>query len=159
RCPSGATIAFPWRTISPAYGQGGKGMAGSTFWDNQLPRRNPDGLIFVVEGPAFETDGYDLRVVERLLVDYRRLVDQTLPLAVGQRKLTDRLREGITYQVKFEPGSWRTILQLLLENQDLIASIAATQGAPQVLAEYVAKVINAVLDLRRVLDDLLQKGE
>lgn len=121
--------------------------------------RADEALVFLVEGSAFEATGYDLRLVERLLTDYRRLVDNTLPLAVGQRTLTDKIRQAVTYQVTFERGSWRTLLELVLEHKELLAAIAAVHGAPEQLAQYVAKVINGVLELRRILDAFLEKGE
>lgn len=117
-----------------------------------------EGLEFLAEGSAFEGGRYDLRAVERLLTDYRRLVDQTLPLALGQKTLTDRIRSEIQYQVRFETGSWRTLLQFLYENKDVFAAVAAVDGGGYFASEYISKLVHAVIELRRWFEEQLAAG-
>jgi len=120
---------------------------------------NYQGLKFSAEGLAFKTHKYDLRTVERLLTDYRRLVDQTLPLVIGQKTLTARLRSQVRYEVSFSAGSWITILEFVWEHREALAAIAATDGGLHSLAGRIAKLIDAVLSFRRRYEDLLSKGE
>lgn len=116
-------------------------------------------LEFYARGTAFDGGRYDLRSVERLLTDYRRLIDSLLPLAFGQKTLTERLRNEVQYQVSFEAGSWRTLLQFVLEHKDVMAALIASDNASYVLAEQVAKLIKGSLDLWRKFEDILEKGK
>ena len=116
-------------------------------------------LEFYARGVAFEGGRYDLRAVERLLTDYRRLIDSLLPLAFGQKTLTDRLRSEVQYQVSFEAGSWRTLLQFALEHKEVLAALIASDNASYVLAEQIAKLIQSSLDLWRKFEDILERGK
>lgn len=118
-----------------------------------------DGLEFHADGEAFSGGRYDLRSVERLLSDYRRLIDQTLPLALGQKTLTPRMREEVGYDISFKEGSWVTLLQFAIEHNELLAAVAATDGGAHLLAEHISKIIHAVLELRRLFEERLSKGE
>lgn len=117
-------------------------------------------LEFYANGPAFKEGGvYDLRAVERLLTDYRRLVDSLLPLAFNQKTLTDRLRNEVQYQISFEAGSWRTILQFVLEHKEVFAAIVASDNAGYVLADQIAKLIKSSLELWRKFEEILKNGK
>ncbi len=116
-------------------------------------------LEFYAKGAAFNDGEYDLRSVESLLTDYRRLVDVMLPLALSQKTLTKRLQEEIKYKVSFKQGSWVTTLQFVLEHKEIFAAIAASDNASYFLAEQIANLIGSSLDIWRKFDEILSKGE
>ncbi|MDK9704787.1 MAG: hypothetical protein OEL20_16795 [Sulfuritalea sp.] len=118
-----------------------------------------DGLEFYVDGGAFAEGRYDLRSVERLLSDYRRLVDQTLPLALGQKTLTRRIRNEVGYEISFKQGSWITLLEFAIEHKELLAAASAADGGTHFLADYISKLIHAVLELRRMFEERHSQGE
>ena len=116
-------------------------------------------LEFYAKGTAFNDGQYDLRSAERLLTNYRRLVDVMLPLALSQKTLTKRLQEEVKYKVSFKQGSWVTTLQFVLEHKEIFAAIAASDNANYFLSEHIAKLIEGSLDLWRKFDEILAKGE
>lgn len=119
---------------------------------------NSGDLEFYAKGEAFEDGEYDLRATERLLTNYRRLVDVMLPLALSQKTLTKKLQKEIKYKVSFKQGSWITTLQFALEHKEIFAAIAASDNAGYYLAEHVAKLIDSSFDIWRKFDEILTNG-
>lgn len=119
---------------------------------------NKGELEFYAKGEAFGEGEYDLRSVERLLTNYRRLVDVMLPLAFHQKTLTKRLQNKVKYKISFKQGSWITTLQFILEHKEIFAAIVAADNASYILSDQIAKLIEGSLDIWRKFDQILSEG-
>lgn len=123
-----------------------------------MDRTSETGILLYAQGEAFGERVFDLRSLELLLTNYRLVVDHLLPLAVGQKTLTDRLKNDVKYEVTVKNGSLEVVLNFILENPELLLAAAATDGGHQ-LASFIAKMIKGVVDLRRALTAVLENGK
>lgn len=114
------------------------------------------GILLYAKGEAFEGGKYDLRSLERILSNYRLIIDHVLPLVVGQKTLTDRIRSDVKYEIEIGNGSVEIILNFIVEHPELLAVLSYDGG--YALAEAVAKIIHYAVELRRALTKILDNG-
>jgi hypothetical protein len=114
-------------------------------------------LILRAEGKAFAHRKYDLRKVDAVLSNYRLILDHALPWVVGQQRLTEKLREQVTYQIEFRPGSLEVLLDLVVASAPVFAVLSADGGIE--LGEKVAKLIQSVIKFRRAWAKLCDSTE
>lgn len=115
-------------------------------------------ILLKVEGEGFRPNKYDLRSTEKILTNYRQIIDHLVPLIVGQKTLTDRLRSEITYETSFKPGSLEVWLDFVLPAAGIVAA-AASEGGGFIIAQKLSHLLNVVLDFRRLYTDFLEKGQ
>ncbi|MBZ2189035.1 hypothetical protein K8B33_07995 [Alcanivorax sp. JB21] len=123
-----------------------------------MDRTSETGILLYAQGEAFDERVFDLRSLELVLTNYRLIVDHLLPLAVGQKTLTDRLKNDVKYEVGVKNGSLEVVLNFILENPELLVAAAATDGGHQI-ASFIAKMIKGVVELRRALNAVLENGK
>jgi hypothetical protein len=118
-------------------------------------RSDPTLLVFSAEGHAFD-DGFDLRSVERLLPEYRRLVDVALSqlLHVPVAKLPN----SVSYKARFEPGSLDTVVNILSIATPIAATHLALDPGAVKTAQFVFGFLNKVIELRKKVKELLEKN-
>lgn len=97
-------------------------------------------------------------LLELIVTNYRLIVDHLLPLAIGQKTLTDRIKNEVKYSVEVNNGSLEVILNFILKNPELLVAAAATDGGYQ-LASAIANIVDGVVNLRRALTAILQNGQ
>jgi len=119
-------------------------------------RTSETGILLYAKGEAFEGGKFDLRSLELILTNYRLIIDHALPLVIGQKTLTERIRSEVKYEVEVRSGSLEVILQFLLEHPELLAVLSADGG--YVLAESISNIIKGAIDLRRALTKILENG-
>ncbi|MEH6639046.1 MAG: hypothetical protein V7717_07240 [Porticoccaceae bacterium] len=124
----------------------------------RMDRTSETGILLYAQGDAFGKGSYDLRSLELIVTNYRLIVDHLLPLAVGQKTLTDRIKDEVKYKVEINNGSLEVILNFILEHPELFAAAAASDGGYQ-LASFISKLIDGVVNLRRALTAILQNGQ
>lgn len=122
-----------------------------------MPKSSESGILLYAQGDAFEEGVFDLRSLELVVSNYRMIVDQLLPLAIGQKTLTDRLKNDVKYKVEVNEGSLEVILNFILQNPGFLAA-AAPDGGYQ-LASAISKMIDGVVKLRRALTSILENGQ
>ncbi|EMR12640.1 hypothetical protein MPL1_09180 [Methylophaga lonarensis MPL] len=122
-----------------------------------MARTSETGILLYAQGDAFSDGSFDLRSFELVITNYRMIVDHLLPLAIGQKTLTDRVKNDVKYKVEVNEGSVEIILNFILENHELLIAAAVSDGGNQ-LASVISKLINGVVDLRRALTTILQAG-
>ncbi len=119
-------------------------------------RTSETGILLFAQGEAFDGGKYDLRSLELIVSNYRLIIDHTLPLVIGQKTLTDRIRNEVKYEVEVRDGSLEVILNFILEHPELLAVLSADGG--YVLAETISKIVKGAIDLRRALTKILENG-
>jgi hypothetical protein len=115
-------------------------------------------MLLKVEGEGFRPNQYDLRSTEKILTNYRQIIDHLVPLTIGQKTLTDRLKSEIRYETSFKPGSLEVWLDFILPAAGVLA-VAASQDGGNLLAQQLSKLFGVVIDFRRIFTDFLEKGK
>ena len=114
-------------------------------------------LKLYAQGEAFSKKKFDLRKLELVISNYRQIIDQILPLSIGQKQITDKLKREIKYEVEVKNGSLDVILELVWEHKEELLSLFAVDGGVT-LSFIISKLLEASLDLRRKFTTLLEKG-
>jgi len=108
------------------------------------------------EGLAF-TDGiYDLRTLEAVISNYRKILDRLVSVQLGKRQVTRALRSQLDYQVQIKSGSIELLVKFLLEHKELIAAFAASDG--YMLSQLIVTLLRDAIDLRKKATELIKKG-
>jgi hypothetical protein len=115
-------------------------------------------IVLKIEGDGFSSNKYDLRSIEKILTNYRQIIDHLIPLAVGQKTLTDRLKSEVRYEASFKQGSLEIWTDFILPVTGLLAN-AISEGNSPIIAKYIANLIDNVLTFRRLYTDLLEQGK
>ena len=112
------------------------------------------------EGKAFESGVYDLRTLELLISNYRKILDQLIVIRSGQIKSAKASASGVTYKTKIENGSIQFLIELLIENREVIAAsmIAADQSAGAQIASSIMSLFEKAMDLRKAAADFVARG-
>lgn len=114
-------------------------------------------LVLTAKGSGFQDQQYDLRAVEKILSNYRMILDNSVSLVAGQRTMTDKLRSQIEYKSTFRAGSLEVLTNLVLPTSVLIGGLASDGGYQ--LAGQVSKLLNGVMEFRRIWTDFAEKGK
>lgn len=86
------------------------------------------GILLKAQGEAFGYGKYDLRSLDLIVSNYRLIIDHALPLVVGQKTLTDRIKNEVKYEVEVRDGSLEVLLNFILEHHKLLAVLSANGG-------------------------------
>lgn len=113
-------------------------------------------LRLYANGSAFADGKFDLRYLESLLTNYRQVVDGTLPIALGQRTLTDRMKQGLQYEVVVQNGSLE-LLHDIIQSTAAVAAYFAADGS-HTLHELIAKLVRDAINIRRAFAELRSNG-
>ncbi len=108
------------------------------------------------KGLAFADGIYDLRTLESVISNYRKILDRLVSVQLGKRQVTRDLRAQLGYQVQIIPGSIELLVKFLLEHKEVIAVFAADGGYK--LSEVVVKLLRDSIDLRKKASEVLKKG-
>ena len=108
------------------------------------------------EGLAFSDGIYDLRTLEAVISNYRKILDRLVSVQLGKRQVTRELRTQLGYQVQIKPGSIELLVKFLLEHKELIAAFAASDG--YMLSQIIVTLLRDAIDLRKIATELIKKG-
>lgn len=114
-------------------------------------------ILLKVEGEGFRPNKYDLRSTEKILTNYRQIIDHLVPLTVGQKTLTDRLKSEIKYETSFKPGSLEVWLDFVLPAAGALVAAASEDGGHEI-SQQLSRLLGVVIDFRRLYTDFLEKG-
>lgn len=108
------------------------------------------------KGLAFADGIYDLRALESVISNYRKIMDRLVSVQLGKRQVTKDLRAQLGYQVQIYPGSIELLVKFLLEHKGVIAVFAADGG--YALSEIIVKLLRDAVDLRKKAAEVLKNG-
>lgn len=108
------------------------------------------------KGLAFSDGIYDLRALESVISNYRKILDRLVSVQLGKRQVTRDLRAQLGYQVQINPGSIELLVKFLLEHKEVIAVFAADGG--YALSDILVKLLRDAINLRKKAAEVLKKG-
>lgn len=108
------------------------------------------------KGLAFSNGIYDLRTLEVLISNNRKILDRLVSVQLGKRQVSRDLRNQLSYQVQIQPGSIELLINFLLEHKEFIAAFAADGG--YALAKIVVGLLSDAIDLRKKASELIKNG-
>lgn len=121
-----------------------------------MTESDENGILLHADGNAFHDGKFDLRSLELIVYNYRLIIDNSLPIVIGQKTLTDRIKNEIKYEVEVRDGSLEVLLNFVLENPEIL-SVLATDGG-YTFSQAISKLINGAINLRRALTKVLEVG-
>lgn len=116
-----------------------------------------ESLRLFAEGEAFTKTKFDLRKLEVVISNYRQIIDQILPLTLGQKHITDRIKREIKYEVEIKNGSLDVLLEFVWEHKEELMSLFGVDGGAS-LSYVILKLMKSTIDLRRKFTKILEKG-
>lgn len=108
------------------------------------------------KGLAFSEGIYDLRTLEAVISNYRKILDRLVSVQLGKRQISRDLRTQLGYQVQIKPGSIELLIKFLLEHKEFIAAFAADGG--YTLAKIVVELLRDAIALRKKASELIKNG-
>jgi len=114
-------------------------------------------LRVYAKGGSFSPDGiYDLRHLENLVGGQRKILDKLTFVALGVSESNKKLKEGLDYNVKINPGSIELLIDFALSHKELFAILAADGGLT--LSKVIVELWRDAVALREKAAQLLEKG-
>lgn len=108
------------------------------------------------KGLAFSDGIYNLRTLESVISNYRKILDRLVTVQLGKRQVSRDLRSQLGYQVQISSGSIELLVKFLLEHKELLVVFAADGG--YTLSEIVVRLLRDAIDLRKKASELLKNG-
>lgn len=124
---------------------------------SNVQRRSEDLIVFQANGEAF-TETIDLFSVERLLPEYRRLLDTSIRITTGLDVHRHRA-QTIHYNAKFEPGCLDVVVDIAMKAVPMAATVLAVDGGSFHLAKTSFQLISKILEFRKKLKELLDQNK
>lgn len=115
-----------------------------------------EDIRIYAKGLAFSDGIYDLRTLESVISNYRKILDRLVTVQLGKRQVSRDLRSQLGYQVQISSGSIELLVKFLLEHKELFMVFAADGG--YTLSEIVVRLLRDAIDLRKKASELLKKG-
>lgn len=113
-------------------------------------------LRIFAKGLAFSDGIYDLRTLESVISNYRKILDRLVAVHMGRRQVAKDLRTQLGYQVQINPGSIELLVTFLLEHKEILAIFVADGG--YTLSEIIVKLLRDAVDLRKKAAEVLKQG-
>jgi len=114
-------------------------------------------LRVYAKGTAFTSDGiYDLRHLETLVNSQRRILDKLTFISIGASESNKKVKEGLDYNVKINPGSIELLIDFSLQHKGLLALLAYDGG--ESLAKVIVELWRDAVSLREKAAKILEKG-
>lgn len=113
-------------------------------------------LRIYAEGLAFSNGTYNLRTLEAIISNYRKILDRLVSVQLGKRQVSRELRNQLDYQVQINSGSIELLIKFLLEHKELLAVFAASDG--YTLSQIIVTLLRDAIDLRKKATELIKKG-
>lgn len=113
-------------------------------------------LRVYAKGASFADGVYDLRHLETLVGGQRKILDKLTFIALGVSESNKKLKEGLDYNVKINPGSIELLIDFALNHKELFAVLAADGG--HTLSKTIVDLWRDAVALREKAAQLLEKG-
>lgn len=113
-------------------------------------------LRIYAEGLAFSNGIYDLRSLESLISNYRKILDGLVAVQLGRRQITSNIKKQLNYEVSINSGSIEFLLNFALDHHEVLGVFAAEGG--KVLSESLVALLKSAIELREKASALIEKG-
>ncbi|AZT84917.1 hypothetical protein EHN06_15920 [Marinobacter sp. NP-4(2019)] len=113
-------------------------------------------LRVYAKGLAFCDGVYDLRTLESLITNYRKIFDRLIAVQLGKRQVSPELKSQLDYDVKIQSGSIELLINFVLEHREYIAVFSADGGAA--LSKAIVTLLRDAINLREKASQVIEKG-
>ncbi len=113
-------------------------------------------LRIYAKGRAFSDGIYDLRHLESLISNYRKILDGLVAVQLGRRQITPSIKKQLNYDVSVHSGSIELLLNFALDHHEALGVFAADGG--KVLSDSLVKLLKNAIELREKASALIEKG-
>lgn len=113
-------------------------------------------LRVYAKGLAFSDGIYDLRTLESLITNYRKIFDRLIAVQLGKRQVSPELKSQLDYDVKIQSGSIELLINFVLEHREFIAVFSADGGAA--LSKAIVNLLRDAINLREKASQVIEKG-
>lgn len=113
-------------------------------------------LRIYAKGLAFSDGVYDLRTLEALITNYRKILDRLVAVQLGKKQVSPDLKSQLDYDVRINQGSIELLINFALEHREYIAAFAADGGAA--LSKVIVTLLRDAVKLREKASECIEKG-
>lgn len=113
-------------------------------------------LRIYAKGLAFSNGVYDLRTLESLVTNYRKILDRLVAVQLGKKQVSPQLKNQLDYDVRVKEGSIELLINFALEHKDFIAAFSTDGGAG--LSQVVVTLLRDAVRLREKASVCIGKG-
>ncbi|AZE86999.1 hypothetical protein [Pseudomonas orientalis] len=113
-------------------------------------------LRIYAKGLAFSDGIYDMRTLENLISNNRKILDGLVAVQLGRRQITPAIKKQLNYEVSINPGSIELLLNFALDHKEVLGVFAADGG--EIFSEVLIKLLKNAIDLREKASSLISKG-
>ncbi|MAT51751.1 MAG: hypothetical protein CMK32_11275 [Porticoccaceae bacterium] len=113
-------------------------------------------LRIYAKGLAFSDGIYDLRTLEALITNYRKILDRLVAVQLGKKQVSPDLKSQLDYDVRINQGSIELLINFALEHREYIAAFAADGGAA--LSKVIVTLLRDAVKLREKASECIEKG-
>ena len=113
-------------------------------------------LRIYAKGLAFSDGVYDLRTLESLITNYRKILDKLVAVQLGKKQVSPDLKNQLDYNVRINQGSIELLINFALEHKEYIAAFAADGGSA--LSQVVVSLLRDAVILREKASECIEKG-
>lgn len=113
-------------------------------------------LIIYAKGLAFTDGVYDLRTLENLITNYRKILDRLVAVQLGKKQVSPDLKNQLEYEVRINKGSIELLINFVLEHKEAIAAFAADGGTA--LSQIVVSLLRDAVTLREKAAKCIEDG-
>lgn len=116
---------------------------------------NQDLRIYA-KGLAFKDGIYDLRTLESIISNHRKILDYLVAIKLGKRQVSQDLKSQLDYDVKINPGSIELLINFVFEHKEFIGAFAFDGG--ESLSKIIVSLLRDAITLREQASGLIEKG-
>lgn len=113
-------------------------------------------LRIYAKGLAFSDGIYDLRTLEALITNHRKILDRLVAVQLGKKQVSPDLKSQLDYDVRINHGSIELLINFALEHREYIAAFAADGGAA--LSKVIVTLLRDAVKLREKASECIEKG-
>lgn len=113
-------------------------------------------LRVYARGLAFSNGVYDLRTLENLVTNYRKIFDRLIAVQLGRRQIGAELKSQLDYEVRIQSGSIEFLINFIFENKEYLAFLSSDGGAT--LSKAVVTLLRDAIRLREKASEIIEKG-
>lgn len=108
------------------------------------------------KGLAFSEGVYNLRILEKIITNYRIILDRLVAVQLGKKKVSSDLKSQLNYDVRINEGSIELLINFALEHKEYIAAFAPDGGAG--ISNIIVNLLRDSVKLREVASKFMEKG-
>lgn len=112
-------------------------------------------LRIYAKGGAFTDGVYDLRTLEALVTNYRKILDCLVAVQLGKKQVTPSLKNQLDYDVKINSGSIEMLVNFASDHREYFGAFVADGG--QSLFKVMVTLLRNAITLREKASEITKK--